>query len=65
MPRQNKPTKHVPYQPQSTCGTKRRYNDKISAEKSADILMLQDMNLELRVYQCSDCQKWHLTRLNR
>jgi hypothetical protein len=27
--------------------------------------MLQDMNLELRVYQCSDCQKWHLTRLNR
>ena len=60
MPRRHTPAKHTPYvRPQNEKG-KVRYATKQAAEKAAELRMLENMNLELSVYQGSD-GGWYLT----
>ncbi len=61
MPRKNKQTKHVPYRTVNNDAHKTRYASKNAAERAAEIIMLQNMGLELAVYQGSD-GGWYLTR---
>jgi hypothetical protein len=46
----------------SSCQTKRAYINEAEAIYAADTHMLESMSLDLRVYKCSDCHKWHLTK---
>ena len=47
------------------CRAKRRFANEKDARAAADIQELADMQLELFVYQCSQCGQWHLTRQQR
>jgi hypothetical protein len=62
MPRRNKQIKHIVTSLQTTCLSKRRFNNEQSALKAADDQMLINMSLSLRVYKCDYCTGWHLTR---
>lgn len=46
----------------SVCHAKRRYLNKLEAERAAELKNLEDTSLDLTVYQCDVCKKWHLTR---
>lgn len=46
----------------SVCHSKRRYLNKLEAERAAELKNLEDTSLDLTVYQCTVCKKWHLTR---
>lgn len=65
MPRKHIAPKHKPYQPSADtvliCKRKKRYVNKLDAERAAELGMLQDTALNLSVYKCDTCQKWHLT----
>ncbi len=65
MPRKHTVPKHIPYQPLAdavlVCKQKKRYANKLDAERAAELGMLQDTALNLSVYKCDTCQKWHLT----
>ncbi|OIP85825.1 hypothetical protein COV88_02265 [Candidatus Saccharibacteria bacterium CG11_big_fil_rev_8_21_14_0_20_41_19] len=64
MPRRNKPIKHVyrNVKPGATCDSKRQFINEREAVKAAEFQMLVNLNLELAVYQCDACFKWHLTK---
>ncbi|AHB42408.1 hypothetical protein RAAC3_TM7C00001G0562 [Candidatus Saccharibacteria bacterium RAAC3_TM7_1] len=64
MPRRHTPPKVSRYRPSSgvaTCESKRRFPTEKQAEQAAEVQMLTDMQLELKVYHCLHCHKWHLT----
>lgn len=61
MPRKNKASKRAPYRYVNNDANKTRYASKHAAERAAEIIMLQNMGLELSVYQGSD-GGWYLTR---
>lgn len=64
MPRRNsknKSVKHVPFQQGANESVKRRYPSENAAKKAAELRMLENMNVELSVYQGSD-GGWYLTR---
>jgi hypothetical protein len=63
MPRRHKPVKHSTYRKVNNEASKRRYPSKITAERAAEVAMLQYPGLELSVYQGSD-RGWYLTRRN-
>lgn len=64
MPRKNPKTtpRHIPFTHYINCKAKKAYPNETEAKKAAEIQMLLDMNLELSVYKCGLCNKWHLTR---
>ncbi len=62
MPRANKTIKHKPYTLLFSCKNKRPYKNEKDAQNIAEIQMLENINLELAVYKCSECNFWHLTR---
>ncbi len=45
-----------------TCSGKKPYAAEHDAQRAAELAMLRDMSLELSVYRCDLCRKWHLTR---
>jgi hypothetical protein len=45
------------------CIDKKRFNDRISAQKKADIINKGIM--KMRVYQCELCDYYHLTSVSR
>jgi len=47
------------------CQSKKQYPNEKMATDAADLKMLMDMSLEIGVYQCTTCSKWHLTQLNK
>lgn len=64
MPRKNnrnKPLKRVSFQQGANESTKRRYPSENAAKKAAELRMLENIHLELDVYQGSD-GGWYLTR---
>ncbi len=62
MPRRHTPLKHTRYTPSvNNEANKTRYPSKHAAEKAAELRMLENMNLELSVYQGQD-GGWYLTR---
>jgi hypothetical protein len=62
MPRRTSLQKHTPFQAPKTCSDKRRFKNEAEAIKAAEFQMLTNMQLELRIYKCHQCQFWHLTR---
>ena len=67
MPRHNKPIKYIrtSLSIDDNCRSKRRFSSEKEAQKAAELQMLIDTNLELSVYVCNFCHKWHLTRLKK
>ena len=63
MPRKNKSAKHIPFQFVNSEAGKTRYPTKRHAEEAAERQMLQNIGLELTVYQGTD-GGWYLTRQN-
>lgn len=61
MPRRNKTQKHTPFTPRIFCETKRAYPSEQAAIKAAELQMLSAALVELTVYRCDQCNKWHLT----
>lgn len=47
------------------CMNKRRFKTEALAIDAAEFRMLENMSVELEVYQCYNCQFWHLTRQKR
>jgi hypothetical protein len=62
MPRRNKLVKSSVKPLISTCTSKRKYSSEKQARDTAEYQMLINSDLELSVYKCDICQKWHLTR---
>lgn len=62
MPRRNKTATHKPFKMAGSCQSKRQYINEREAQKAADYQMLINPNLELSIYKCDICQKWHLTK---
>jgi len=62
MPRHNHTSKHRPFSFTNHCAHKRKYPDEKQAQNAAELQMLFKPGLELSVYQCELCTKWHLTR---
>lgn len=62
MPRRNRQSKVVKriYLPAS-CANKRRYANRLAAERQAYLNMLNQPDLELSAYNCDNCKGWHLT----
>lgn len=67
MSRHNRLIKHVrtKLNIDDSCRSKRQFLNEKEAEKAAEFQMLINPNLELSVYICNFCNKWHLTRRNR
>lgn len=49
------------YTPRLPCEGKKVYDTEAKALEAAEFGMLDQLGLELSVYQCHVCQKWHLT----
>lgn len=62
MPRRNYPKPHIPFTPPKSCEEKRKYRSEKDALDAASLQMLMHPSLELSVYKCDQCGKWHLTR---
>lgn len=46
----------------SWCKNKRRYDSEFEAQKTANVAMRYRPNQPLRVYDCADCNGWHITK---
>jgi acetone carboxylase gamma subunit len=62
MPRKNNTPLHQKFKLILSCTQKRAFTTEKLAQIAAETQMLQKPGLELRVYLCPDCHKWHLTR---
>lgn len=65
MPRRTHKIHHTPLKFTSgvaVCGAKRRFANKLEAERAAELKNFEDVTLDITVYQCDYCKKWHLTR---
>ena len=62
MTRKNKQIKHTRVTFMNNCQPKRKYSNEKEALNAAEYQMLLDVNLELSIYKCDICNKWHLTR---
>jgi hypothetical protein len=65
MPRKNNTPQHQKFQLISSCSQKRAFATEKLAQAVADHQMLVKPTLELSVYLCPLCHKWHLTRRAR
>lgn len=45
------------------CEGKNQYQTHEAAQVAADFHMLENMNIELEVYECTTCGYWHMTRV--
>ncbi|HEU4830991.1 MAG TPA: hypothetical protein VFS65_02365 [Candidatus Saccharimonadales bacterium] len=62
MPRRNKPIKHIKQEFTGNNHIKRKFSSEKEAQKAAELQMLMQPSLSLRVYKCNQCNNWHLTR---
>jgi hypothetical protein len=62
MPRRNRQINHVKTTTGDSCHLKRQYLTERQAKETAEHQMLINSSLELSVYLCNICHKWHLTR---
>ena len=65
MPRKNNQIKHTRLMISNNCQPKRQFLNEKEATSAAEYQMLINQNLELSVYKCDTCQKWHLTRRHK
>lgn len=62
MPRPRRRTQRPIFTIDVSCEQKRRFPTEAEAIDAADLRMLENMTVELDVYQCPTCSQWHLTR---
>ena len=62
MPRKNKSIKHQQFSTSLFQCTKKKYKSENEAKDAAQFQMLENISLELSVYECDICKYWHLTR---
>ena len=63
MPRRNSiPKPIIRFVLKNNCDAKRKYPTENAAIQTAEHQMLLNYDLELSVYKCDNCNKWHLTR---
>ncbi|MEI7918152.1 MAG: hypothetical protein WCH58_02105 [Candidatus Saccharibacteria bacterium] len=62
MPRHNQQIQHTKAKSNDNCQSKRQYLTERQANETAEYQMLINPDLELSVYKCNLCFKWHLTR---
>jgi putative ubiquitin-RnfH superfamily antitoxin RatB of RatAB toxin-antitoxin module len=62
LPRKNRIVKHKPFLTDNFDCNKKRYQNKIEAQKAAEFQMLENMTISLSIYKCDLCSHWHLTR---
>lgn len=62
MTKSRRPTSHKEYFYSLPCEGKNQYSSEKEAQGAADYHMLENMNVELEVYQCNVCSYWHMTR---
>ncbi len=62
MPRRHFVKKHVPYEHKAPCGRKRTFTSETEALKAAESQVLTSA-VQLKVYQCPYCTKWHLSKM--
>jgi hypothetical protein len=65
MPRHNRQIKHIKAVFVNNCQSKRQYSNERQAREVAEYQMLINTGLELSIYLCDDCHKWHLTRQSK
>lgn len=58
MPRRHSIQKHTPYQHKAPCARKRAFKTEAEALQAIENSIA---TLELKVYQCPYCNKWHLS----
>ena len=61
MAKSRRPRLHKEYTPLLPCETKNRYKAEEDARDAAEFHMLEDMTIQLDVYQCTVCGYWHMT----
>lgn len=47
------------------CQSKVWYKTEAEAKDAAELRMLDNMSVQLDIYQCNICRNWHLTRLDK
>lgn len=62
MPRRNRTVQHDRFQMAPSCINKRKFRNRIDAERQIELQTLEQPSLDLEVYQCEQCGNWHLTR---
>ena len=61
MSKTRRPRTHKEYTPLLPCEGKNQYKTEAEAVDAAEFHMLEDMTVELAVYQCHVCSYWHMT----
>ena len=61
MAKSRRPRSHKEYTPLLPCETKNQYKTEADACDAAEFHMLENMNIDLTVYQCTVCSYWHMT----
>ncbi|UTX50995.1 hypothetical protein KI440_02195 [Candidatus Saccharibacteria bacterium TM7i] len=61
MPKSRRTRTHKEYAFHLPCEGKNRYDTEKEASDAADFHMLENMNIDLMVYQCAICGYWHMT----
>lgn len=61
MAKSKRPQSHKEFTPLLPCEGKNRYSTQKEAQGAAEFHMLENMNIELEVYECATCGYWHMT----
>lgn len=49
----------------TTCENKRFFKTEKEAIEAADFRMLEQMSVQIGIYQCPRCRNWHLTSIKK
>ena len=65
MPRRHSAAKHTPFMLSAPCARKKSYPTENEAKKATEEGSLRDPQIELAVYKCPYCSKWHISSVRQ